>query len=119
MTCSSSLSAQRALLCIVSDNLHSIHARIKLLRNAIDQSEGTPDQQQIGGNSADTLADLHADLYRINVPRRLIRLAGLVIAQQHADQLQQRGEIHLLVELESGSGKRPGEPIEIATGQSL
>src|SRR5260370_25416211 len=35
---------------IVSDNLQGIHARIKLLRNAIEQTEGTADQQQIGGN---------------------------------------------------------------------
>src|SRR5258708_6440648 len=102
---------------VVSDNLHGIHARIKLLRNAIEQPEGTPDQQQIGGNSADALADLHADLYRI--ARRFVRLAGRVIAQEHPHQLQQGGEIHLLVELEPGFGQRPGEPIEITNVQRL
>src|SRR5258708_5586262 len=63
---------------IVRDNLQGIHARIKLLRNAIEQSEGTPDQQQSGGNSADALANLHSDVDRSDI---FPALSGLVVAE--------------------------------------
>src|SRR5260370_17154811 len=70
---------------VVSDNLHGIHARIKLLRNAIEQPEGTPDQQQIGGNSADALPDLHANLSRIPPP--LVTPPAPLFTQHHPHQL--------------------------------
>ena len=49
------------------NNLHGIHIRVKLFSNAIKQTERTPDQQQVGGNGPDALADLHADIHRIDI----------------------------------------------------
>ena len=68
---------------VIRDNLHGIYVRVKLLRDAIEQAEGATDQQQVDGNSADALADLHADLHRIEV---FLALAGLAVAEQHPDQ---------------------------------
>jgi hypothetical protein len=42
------------------DDLHSIHLRVKLFGDAIEQAEGTTDQQQIRGNATNTLAKLHS-----------------------------------------------------------
>jgi hypothetical protein len=45
----------------VGDNLHGIHARVVLFRDAVEHAERAPDKQQIGGNGADALPDLRSD----------------------------------------------------------
>src|SRR6266496_3205564 len=78
--CSASncLSLTERTLGIVRDNLQSIHAWIKLFGDAIEQTERASDQQQICGNSADALPDLHSHVDRINI---FPALTGLVFAE--------------------------------------
>src|SRR2546422_9132442 len=78
--CSASkcLSLAERTLGIVSDNLQGVHARIKLFGDAIEQTERASDQQQICGNSADALPNLHSDADRINI---FPTLTGLVFAK--------------------------------------
>ena len=101
---------------VMRDNLHGIHTRIKLLRNAIEQTERTPDQQQVGGNGPDALADLHAGIHRIEI---FPAPAGLVVAEQHPDQVQQGSDVHLSLESKSGFSERPGDFVEITFGERL
>src|SRR5258706_11800378 len=98
------------------DNLHGIHIRVKLLSNAIKQAERTSEQQQVGGNGPDALADLHTGIYRVDV---FLALAGLVVAEQHPDQVEQSSDVYLPFEFESGFGERPGEFVEITFGERL
>src|SRR5271167_3570527 len=70
------LSHRERTLGVVSDNLHGIHARVKLFGDAIEQPEGASDQQQVSGNGADALADLHAGIHRIDIFPALARLVA-------------------------------------------
>ena len=56
-----------ARLGIASGEFDDIHARIKLLRDAVEQREGSADHQQICGQTADTLHKLHSGTDSINI----------------------------------------------------
>src|SRR5947209_20567110 len=98
------------------DNLQGIHIRIKLFSDAIKQAERPSDQQQVGRNGTDALADLHAGIHRVNI---FLALAWLAVAEQHPNQVQQGHDVHLSLESESGFSEYPGESFEITAGERL
>ena len=88
----------------MDDNLHGIHARVELFRDAVEQAERAPEQQQIGGNGADALPNLHSGIDRIDVFPVLARLVffslpvlAVLLAQDLLVQLANAGlleEVH-------------------------
>ena len=96
------------VLDVACDDLHSVQVRVKLFRDAVEQAECASYQEQIHRNVTDAPTELHPDIHDI------CAITCLLSAKQHADELQQGGDIHLLIEMKPGLCKGLGQPTKIA-----